>query len=108
MRPGATIYSAWDPNSMVEDLPNTIDAEELPALQESTAAPKGVRYIAARIGKMMDKRRFFTLHNMTPTRDQPKLMTHAGHGSFTLLQSDRPLGQHSSAKIARTTIRRIT
>jgi len=39
---------------VVEDLPSTIDAEELPALQESTAAPKGVRYIATRIKKMMD------------------------------------------------------
>ena len=61
-----TIYSAGDPNSVVEDLPNTIDAEELPALQESTAVPK---FVAARIRKMMDWRRFFTLHSRTPARD---------------------------------------
>ena len=57
---------------------------------------------------MRDWRNFFTLHSRTPTRDQPKLLTHAGHGSVTLLQSDTPLGHHASAEIARTTNRRIT
>jgi hypothetical protein len=51
---------------------------------------------------------FFALHNRTPARDQPKLLTHVGHGSFTLLKSDKPLGHQASADIARTTIRRIT
>jgi hypothetical protein len=105
---GNAIYSAGDPTSTVEDLPNTIDDEQLPELHASTAAPKGVRYIAARIRKMRDWRIFFTLHNRTPARDQPKLLTHAGHGSVTMLQSDTPLGQRVSAEIARTTIRRIT
>jgi hypothetical protein len=105
---GNTIYFAGDPTSIVEDIPTTIDAEDLPELHESTAAPKGVRYIASRIQKLMDWRHFFTLHRRTPARDQPKLLTHVGHGSITLLQSDIPLGHHTSAKIARTTIRRIT
>jgi hypothetical protein len=76
-------------------------------LLASTAAPKGVRYIAARVRKMRGWRRFFTLHTRIPARDQPKLLTHAGHGSVTLLQSYTPLGQRASAEIARTTIRRI-
>jgi hypothetical protein len=101
------IYSAGDPSSTVEDLPSTIDDEDLPKLHESTAAPKGIRYIAARVRKMTDWRKFFTLHNKTPAGDQPKLLTHAGHGSVTLLQSDTPLGRQASAEIARTTIRRI-
>ena len=105
---GNTIYSAGDPSSTVEDLPSTIDDEELPELVESTAAPKGVRYIAARVRKMRDWRSFFTLHSRTLARDQPKLLTHAGHGSVTILQSDTPLGQRASAEVARTTIRRIS
>ena len=55
---GNTIYSAGDPSSTVEDLPSTIDDEELPELIESTASPKGVRYIAARVRKMRDWRSF--------------------------------------------------
>jgi hypothetical protein len=58
---GNTIYSAGDPSSTVEDLPITIDDEELPELHASTTTPKGVRYIAARVRKMMDWRKFFTL-----------------------------------------------
>ena len=92
---GNTIYSAGDPSSAVEDLPNTIDDEELPELHASIAAPKGVRYIATRVRKMMDWRNFFTLNSMTPARDQPRLLTHAGHGCVTLLQSDIPLSQHT-------------
>ena len=105
---GNIIYSARDPSSTVEDLPNIIDDEDLPKLLECTTAPKGIRYIAARVRKMTDWRKFFTLHSRTPAGDQPKLLTHAGHGSVTLLQSDTPLGQHASAEIDRTTIRRIT
>ena len=107
-RRGNTIYSARDPTSVVEDLPSTIDVDDLPKLQDSTAAPKGVRYIAARIRKMTKYRYFSALHSRTPTRDQPKLLTHDGHGSVTLLQSDKPLVQLTSAEIARTTSKRIT
>ncbi len=56
----------------------------------------------------MDWRKKFTLHSRTPARDQPKVLTHTGHGSVALLQSDIALGQHASAEIAGTTIRRIT
>jgi hypothetical protein len=105
---GNIIYSAGDPSSTVEDLPSTIDNEELPELHASTAAPKGVRYIAARVRKMMDWRKKITLHSRTLARDQLKLLTHDGHGSVTLLQTDIPIGQHTSAEIARMTIRRIT
>ena len=105
---GPTIYPAGDPSSEVVDLPSSIDDEVLPELHEAIAAPKGVRFIAARLRKLQDWRKFFHLHSITPARDQPKLLTHAGHGSVTCLQSDRPLGQQASAEIARMTIRRIT
>jgi hypothetical protein len=51
---GNTIYSAGDPSSTVEDLPITIDDEELPEMHASSAAPKGIRYVAARVRKMRD------------------------------------------------------
>ncbi len=82
---GNTIYSAGDTSSIVEDLPSTIDDEELPELHASTTTPKGVRYIAARVKIMRDWRIFFTLQSKTPARDQPKLLIHDGHGSVTLL-----------------------
>ncbi len=42
------------------------------------------------------------------TKDKPKLLTHSGHGSVTVLQSDTSVGQRTSAAIARAKIRRIT
>ena len=105
---GNTIFSAGDPASEVEDLPATIEVDPLPNLQECTGAPKGIRFIAAKIRKITEWRRFFDLHQRTQASDQPKLLTHAGHGSVTVLQSDTPLGQRASAEIARATIRRIT
>ena len=58
--------------------------------------------------KLTEWRYFFDLHQRKPARDKPKLLTHASHGSVTVLQSDTPLGQRVSAEIAKTTIRRIT
>ncbi len=77
-------------------------------MHRSTSAPKGVRYIATKIQKLTEWKHFFDLQSRTLERDQPKLITHARHGSVTILQSDRSLGKHASLKIARTTIRRIT
>jgi hypothetical protein len=59
---GNTIFSAGDPNSSIEDLPPTIEVESLPELHGSTAAPKGIRFIAAKMRKLTEWRHFFDLH----------------------------------------------
>jgi len=86
-----TIFSAGDPTTIIEDLLATIEDQALPELHESTAAPKGIRFIAAKLRKLTEWRHFFDLHQRTPAKDQPKLLTHAGHGSVTVLLSDKPL-----------------
>jgi hypothetical protein len=80
-----TIFSAGDPTTAVEDLPTAIEEEVIPELHESTAVPKGIRFIAAKLRKVAEWRHFFDLHQRTPARDQPKLLTHAGHGSVIVL-----------------------
>ena len=105
---GNTIFSAGDPTTIVEDLPATIEEEALPELHESIAAPKGIRVIATKLRKLTEWRHFFYLHQRTPVRDQLKLLTHAGHGSVTFLQSDIPLGQRVLAETIRTIIMCIT
>ncbi len=77
---------------MVDDLPSTSGDEELPELPEATIAPKGIRFIAARIKKWTERRQFFDLISGALAQEQPKLLTYAGHGSVTLLHSDLPLG----------------
>ena len=59
---GNTIFSSGDPSTVVEDLPATIEDDQLPDLLECTGAPKGIRFIAAKIKKLMEWRRFFDLH----------------------------------------------
>ena len=105
---GNVIFFAGDPATVVDDLPATIEEEPLPELHESTTTPKGIRFIAAKLRKLTEWRNFFDLHQRTPTRDQSKLLTHAGHGSVTVLQSDTPLGHRASSEINRTTIILIT
>jgi hypothetical protein len=90
------------------DLPPTIEVEALPELHDFTAAPKGIRFIAAKIRKLTEWRYFFDLHKRTTAKEHPKLLTHAWHGSVTILQSNTPLEQRVSAEIVRTTINRIT
>ena len=48
---GDLIFSAGDPLSVVEDLPLTIETDVILKLLESAAAPKGIRFVAARIRK---------------------------------------------------------
>jgi len=57
-----TIFSAGDPSTVVEDLPATIEEDQLPDLLECTGAPKGIRFIAAKLRKLTEWRRFFNLH----------------------------------------------
>ena len=105
---GNTIFSAGDPATVIDDLPATIADEALPKLLESTTTPKGIRFFAAGLRKLTEWRHFFDLHQRTQARDQPKLLTHAGHKSVTILQSDIPLGQRVSTEVEQVTIKRIT
>ncbi len=74
----------------------------------AAVAPKGVRLVSAGMRKLSKGRAFFTLHNTSsPSHTQPKLFTHSGHGSVSILHSDIPLGRMVSASTARVTIRRI-
>ena len=50
-RLGFLIFSAGDPLSVVEDLHLTIETDVILKLLESAAAPKGIRFVAARIRK---------------------------------------------------------
>jgi hypothetical protein len=93
---------------VVEDLAPTIETEVVPDLLESVAAPKGVRFIAAKIRKITEWQHFFHLHARVDAKDKPKLLTYSGHESVSILQSDIPLHQITSAATARTTIMRIT
>jgi len=93
---------------MLEDqIPTTKTKVVLDSL-ESVAAPKGVRFIAAKIRKNTEWQHFFHLHASVDAKDNPKLLTHSRHESVTVLQSDTPLGHRTLAATARTTIGRIT
>ena len=72
---GNNIFSAGDPNFVVEDLTPTIKTDVGPELLESVAAPKGVRFVAAKVRKITEWRHFFCLHASTEIKDQPKLLT---------------------------------
>ncbi len=105
---GNIILSTGDPTSVVENLTPTIETEVVPELMECAAAPKGVRFVAAKIRKLTEWNHFFDLHAGMDMKNKTKLLTHCGHGSVIVLQSEKPLGRRTSAAIARTTIRRIT
>jgi len=73
---GNIIFSTGDPNYAVEDLTPAIETDVVPELLESVAAPKGVRFVAAKVRKITEWRHFFRLHARTEIKDQPKLLTH--------------------------------
>jgi hypothetical protein len=51
---GNIIFSAGDPTLVVEDLTSTIETKVVPDLLKSVAAPKGVRFIAAKVRKIRE------------------------------------------------------
>ncbi len=76
---------------------------------QCTTAPKGGRFVAANIMRQIEWSHFFTLHSRAKAHHhQPKLLTHSGHGSVTIQQSDTPLGTMATAGTACATIWRIT
>ena len=104
---GNIITLVGDLGSIAQDLSPTILTEVIPQLQEAAAAPKGVPFIAACIRKLTDWRAFFCLLTSAPTHNNPKLLTHTGHGSDSILLSDIPPGRVVSAVTTRATIRKI-
>jgi len=104
---GCVIQSPGDPSSVALDLPPTLDLNITPALAEASRAPKGVRFVAAGLRRLQDWRSFTRMHANVPISAQPKLLSHSGHGSVTVLASDIPLGRRTSTPLARMTIRRI-
>ena len=88
---GTIIFSAGDPTSVVEDLTPTIETDAVLELVQSVAAPKGVRFVAAKVKKITEWRNFFKLHAETKIENYSKLLTHSGHGSVTTLLSATPL-----------------
>ena len=105
---GCIIASAGDPSSVSQDLGPTLQLEVTPPLSQAAAAPKGVRFVASGLRKLTEWRSFFTLLCTSSPTNKPKLLTHTGHGSVSILHSDIPHGRVSSALTARMTIRRIT
>ena len=58
---GSTVFSAGDPCFYYGGRsPPTIEEENLPGLAESTAAPKGIEFIVARMRKLTKWRHFCT------------------------------------------------
>ncbi len=82
---GNIILSPGDPTSVTTDLPSIIEIDVVPEVLTYVAAAKGVRIVAENGKKMTEWRNFFQLHAQTRIHDQPKLITHSGHGSDTLL-----------------------
>ena len=76
-------------------------------MQEAARAPKGVRFVAACLRRLDEWRTFLSLLESAPLATQPRLLSHSGHGSVAIINSDIPLGRSTSTTLARTTIRRI-
>jgi hypothetical protein len=82
---GNIIFSAGDPTSIVEDLIPTMKSAVVPELLDNVAAPKGVRFVVAKVRRITEWRHFFHLQAKTRIHDKPKMLKHSGHGSVTLL-----------------------
>ena len=63
---GNIIQYAGDPSSTVIALTPTMDVEIMPALTEAARAPKGVRFVAARLRRLQDLRTFLSALAVTP------------------------------------------
>jgi hypothetical protein len=89
---GSIIISAADPEAVAQDLAPIFLTEIISQFQEDIATPKEVRFIASSIRKLANWRDFFCFLTSAPIHNKPKLLTHNGHGSVSILLSDIPLG----------------
>jgi hypothetical protein len=62
--------------------------EVIPQLFEVASAPKEVKFIASCIRKLAVWRAFFFLLESALISTKPKLLTHYGHGSVSILLTD--------------------
>ena len=58
---GNIITSAGEPSSVAQDLIPTLHTEITPSRTEAAATPKGVKFVAAGIRKLVEWRAFFLL-----------------------------------------------
>ena len=105
---GNLILLPGDPRSVNYDIPYTINPDVLPPLLEAAGKLKGFRYIAAGIRKLVNWRDFFDTYNSAPQAEKIKLLSHAGHGSVSVLLANTPRTRNVSAQAVRVTIRRVT
>ena len=64
--------------------------------------------MAAGLQRFAEWRAFLVVLSSAPPSPKPILLSHTGHGSVSILISDKPHGRSTPPLLARTTIRRIT
>ena len=86
---GNVITDAGDPDSVNLDLPDTINCEVLPPLEQAAGKPRGYKSIAAGLRRLAEWRSFLDLiHSNSSPSEQTKMLTHSGHGSVSGLKLD--------------------
>ena len=99
---------AGDPDSVNLDLPDTINCEVLPPLEQAAGKPRGYKYIAAGLRRLAEWKSFMAdVHSNSSPYEQTKLLTHSGHGSASALKLDTTQANAVSPQCARVMIRRI-
>ena len=82
------IVSAGDPSSIAHDIPPMAHTDVTPSLYVATVTPKEVRLVAFGLKKLAEWRTFINMRETIHKPSQLKLLTHSGHGSVSILQSD--------------------
>ena len=94
---GNIIQSAGDSASTALALTPTMVVEVTPALAEAVRAPNGVRFVVSGLRRLQDWRSFLSVLASAPPSTRPKLLSHSGHVSVSILIFDTPLGRKSSS-----------
>ena len=105
---GNIITEAGDFDSVNQDLPDTIDCEVLPPLEQAVAKPRGYKHVAAGHRRLTEWRSFLDIYHTSSPAEQTKMLTHSGHGSVTALKPNITQTKDVSPQCARVMIRRIT
>ena len=102
---GNIIQSVGDPTSTALALTPTMDVEVTPALTTAVRAPKGMRFVTARLRRLRGWRSFLSFLEYDPSSFKPKLLSHYSHGNVSIMIFDTPLGRSASPPLARSMIR---
>ncbi len=89
---GNIIQFAGDPSSTAPALTPILDVDVTPALTEEVRAPKGVRFVGTGLLRLRDWRTFLSYLVEALPSTKPKLLSHSGHDSVSILTFDTPLG----------------